>query len=139
MIGSIYLISNVENVVLYIGSSIKELSSRFNHHTRDVNKFQSFKLYKEMTEFGIKNINLLSLTQLEVYCIQILRRVEGYLTKFIRPSLNSNIAGRTMREYQVDNYEQLKIYRRTYHRKYRIDNYNTLRQYRITYYKNRII
>ena len=88
-----------------------------------------------MTEFGIKNINLLSLKQLEVYCIQMIRRVEGYLTNLIRPSLNSNIVGRTMREYQVDSYEQLKIYRRNYYRKYRIYNYNTLRQYRITYYK----
>ena len=132
-----YLISNVEHGAQYIGSSTRDLSLRFRQHKRDVNWFLSFTLYKEMTEFEIQDFNILLLKQLEVDCIQVLRRVEGYFIKCIRPSLNSNIAGRTMREYQVDNYEQLKnVDRIIYYRKSRFDNYNTLRQYRITYYEN---
>ena len=50
-----------------------------------------------MTEITIENFNMLLLKQLEVDCIQVLRRVEGGFIKCIRPSLNSNIAGRTMK------------------------------------------
>ena len=91
------MISNVDHDALYIGSIIRDLRLRFNQHKRDVNRFPSFKLYKEMTELEIQNSNILLLKQLEVYCVQVWRRVEGDFIKCIRPSLNSNIAGRTMK------------------------------------------
>ena len=46
MIGNMYLISNLKNNALCIGTNIRDLIPRFNQHKRDALKFPKFKLYE---------------------------------------------------------------------------------------------
>ena len=61
----------------------------------------------------------------------------GDYIKLIMPELNRNIPGRDTKQYQIDNTEKLRLYRKNYYRKYRKDNYNALKKYRQEYYKNK--
>ena len=74
---------------------------------------------------------------MEIVSIKELRTREGDYIKLIMPALNKNIPGRDIKQYQIDNKEQLRIYRNIYYRKYRKDNYNMLKKYRQDYYRNK--
>ena len=130
MLGNIYFVKNRLNSLLYIGSTTRDTNERFNEHRRDTLTYPNYKLYMAMKEFDINIFHILRIEHVEVNSIQELRKREGSYMKFIKPNLNTNIAGRTMNEYQIDNYESLKNYPRTYYRKYRKDNYNELKLYR---------
>ena len=110
MFGRIYFIKNCINNLLYIGSTTRNLEDRFKEHKRDIIKYPNFKLYKAMEEYNADNFYIL---------IQILRKREGEYIKTIKPTLNKNIAGRSMKQYQIDNKDKLRIYRNNYYRKYR--------------------
>ena len=125
MLGNIYFIKN--SLRLYIGSTIRDISDRFKEHLRDVSKYPNFKLYEAMKEYGFDNFYILLIEQIEVDDIKQLRQHEGQYIRLIESSLNSNIAGRTMKQYQIDNYEELQIYRRNYYRTYRTSNYQSLK------------
>ena len=137
MFGKIYFIKNYINNLLYIGSTMRELGERFKEHKRDINKYPTFKLYRAMQEFHPDNFYILLIEEMEVDVVKDLRKREGEYIKTIKPTLNKNIAGRSMKQYQIDNKDKLRVYRKNYYRKYRKDNYNTLKQYRQEYYKNK--
>ena len=137
MLGRIYFIKNYTNNLLYIGSTTRNLEERFKEHKRDIDKYPIFKLYKAMKEHNNDNFYILLIEELEVDGIKDLRRKEGEYIKLIKPALNKNIAGRSMKQYQIDNKDKLKIYRKNYYRKYRKDNYEHLKKYRQNYYKKR--
>ena len=124
---------------MYIGSTTRNLEERFKEHKRDIDKYPTFKLYKAMKEYNNANFCILLIEELEVDSIQDLRKREGQYISLIKPTLNKNIAGRSMKQYQIDNKDKLRIYRKNYYRKYRKDNYDTLKQYRQNYYKNKKI
>ena len=134
MFGRIYLIKCKINNLLYIGSTIRELDVRMKQHMRDMYKYTNFKLYKAMKEFEPNNFNIDLLEEFEYTNIKELRRREGKYIQIIKPLLNKNVAGRTLKEYNEDNKESLKLYRKLYYRKYRLDNYDKLKQYRKDYY-----
>lgn len=138
MLCRIYFIKNYINNLLYIGSTSRDINERLKEHRRDIDKYPNFKLYKAMKEFDVENFYVILIEELEVDDIKDLRRREGEYIKLIKPTLNKNIAGRDIKQYQLDNKEELKNYRKLYYRKYRKDNYNRLNQYRKEYYKKKI-
>ena len=137
MFGRIYVIKCRINNLLYIGSTIRDLNARMKQHTRDMYKYTTFKLYKAMNEFDVKNFDISLLEEFEYDDIKDLRKREGTYIKIIRPLLNKNIAGRTLKEYNEDHKDSLKIYRRLYYRNYRKTHKEELRQYRKDYYNNK--
>jgi hypothetical protein len=137
MFGRIYFIKNRTNNLLYIGSTTRNLEDRFKEHKRDIIKYPNFKLYKAMKEYETGNFYILLIEELEVDDIKYLRKREGEYISLIKPTLNKNIAGRSMKQYQIDNKDKLRIYRKNYYRKYRKDNYEHLKKYRQNYYKKR--
>ena len=130
MIGRIYFIKNKINNNLYIGSTTRDIYKRLEEHKRDINKNPNFKLYKSMKRNNPDNFYIILIEELEIVSIKELRMREGDYIKLIMPSLNKNIPGRDIKQYQIDNKEQLRIYRKIYYRKYRKDNYNMLKKYR---------
>ena len=136
MIGRIYFIKNKINNNLYIGSTTRDIYKRLEEHKRDIIKYPNFKLYKAMKRNNPDNFYIILVEELEIVNIKELRNREGDYIKLIKPSLNKNIPGRDIKQYQIDNKEQLRIYRKIYYRKYRKDNYNMLKKYRQEYYKN---
>ena len=134
MFGKIYLIKCKINNLLYIGSTIRQLDVRMKQHMRDMYKYTNFKLYQAMTEFEPNNFNIYLLEEFEYIDVKELRRREGKYIKIIRPLLNTYIAGRTLKEYNEDNKESLKLYRKLYYRKYREAHKEKLKKYRKDYY-----
>ena len=130
MIGRIYFIKNKINNNLYIGSTTRDIYKRLEEHKRDINKYPNFKLYKSMKRNNPDNFYIILIEELEIVNIKELRTREGDYIKLIMPALNKNIPGRDIKQYQIDNKEQLRIYRKIYYRKYRKDNYNMLKKYR---------
>ena len=74
------------------------------------------------------NFYIILIEELEISNIKESRTREGDYIKLIMPALNKNIPGRDIKQYQIDNKEQLRIYRKNYYRKYRKDNYNALKK-----------
>ena len=83
-----------------------------------------------MKRINPNNFYIILIEELEISTIKELRTREGDYIKLVKPSLNKNIPGRDIKQYQIDNKEQLRIYRNNYYRKYRKDNYNVLKKYR---------
>ena len=48
MLGRIYVIRNKINIILYIGSTTRDIYIRLEEHKRDINKYPNLKLYKAM-------------------------------------------------------------------------------------------
>ena len=61
-----------------------------------------------MNEYDINILYILLIEQLKQNSVQELRTREGGYMKLIKPSLNKYIAGRSVREYQIDSYEAPK-------------------------------
>ena len=137
MFGKIYIIKCSVNNLLYVGSTIRELDVRMKQHMRDMYKYTNFKLYKAMDQFKPNNFYIDILEEFEYENIKDLRKQEGKYIKIIKPELNKHIAGRTIKEYNDDNKEPLKLYRKLYYRKYRENNKEYLKQYRKDYYNNK--
>lgn len=137
MFGKIYIIKNSINNLLYVGSTIRELDVRMKQHMRDMYKYTNFKLYKAMDQFKPDNFYINILEEFEYENIKDLRKQEGKYIKIIKPELNKNIAGRTLKEYNDDNKDSLKLYRKLYYRKYRENHKEYLKQYRKDYYNNK--
>ena len=100
-------------------------------------KFTNFKLYKAMTEFQADNFYINLLEEFEYNHIKDLRKQEGRFIKIIKPELNKNVAGRTIKEYNEDNKQQLRLYRKLYYRTYRELHKEYLKEYRRNYYHNK--
>ena len=130
MIGRIYFIKNKINNNLYIGSTTRDIYKRLEEHKRDIINYPNFKLYKSMKRNNPDYFCIILIEELEINTLKELRTREGGYIKLIMPVLNKNIPGRDIKQYQIDNKEQLRIYRKIYYRKYRKDNYNMLKKYR---------
>ncbi len=129
MIGFIYSIKNTLNDLTYIGSTIRGIEERFKQHMYYKKVFVNFKLYKAMNEYGVENFYITLLETMTYNAVCELRMREGYYIKLLTPLLNSNIAGRTITQYQKDNKVKLNEYRKHYYRKYRLDNKEKMKKY----------
>ena len=131
MLGNIPFYQTSKNNLLYIGFTIREIHDSFNEHKRDMLKYPNFKMYQAMREYGIQSLYILLIEEINVETMQELRKREGQYIKLIPGGLNKKIiAGRDMKQYQIDNYEALKVYRRNDYRKYRENNCQPLKFYR---------
>ena len=137
MIGYIYVVKCRVNQLMYVGSTIRELNIRMKQHLKDMYKFTNLKLYKAMTEFKPDNFYINLIEEFEYNDIKQLRKREGVYIKIIKPELNKNVAGRTIKEYNEDNKQQLRLYRKFYYRTYRELHKEYLKEYRRNYYHNK--
>ena len=117
--GKTYKIIDNSYTKQYIGSTTEKLSQRMTRHRSDYRRhLDGRRLYKISVfdlfdEFGIENCKI----ELIEYCKcdskdELIRR-EGEIIKN-SDCVNKQIAGRTQKEYQQDNYEQLAEQKREY-------------------------
>ena len=159
----IYLIKcRLDNNLIYVGSTIQTLKNRWIQHTSNINNEKSKEynklLYIKIREVGIENFYI---DLYEIYnCStkQHLNKKEGEIIKQIG-TLNNRIAGRTNRDWQIENNEKEKerlkqsynkrkdkihdIYlehkeqKQIYNKEYRIKNIENIKnQHREYYLKN---
>ena len=138
--GKIYTIRSLTDNNVYIGSTIQSLSTRMSGHRSKYKKNEGLGLNKDI----VKDINdwyieLYDFFPCNEKC-ELLKK-EGEIIRLIG-TLNKNIAGRKMKEYnkeyRIDHIDYYKQYRidnadkmKEYQKQYKIDNVEKMKQYRI--------
>ncbi len=111
--GKIYKITNDFNDDVYVGSTCDTLIKRFSSHKqsrKDKTKYHK-PLYKLMNEIGFERFRIDLIEDCPCDDKYQLRQREGY---FIRQfgTLNIEIAGRTIKEWENENKEHKREYRK---------------------------
>jgi len=110
--GKIYTIRCLNDPNVYVGSTIQSLAVRMGQHRKSYYKNEELGCRKEI----IKNINEWKIELHELYPCNYkteLKRREGEVIREIG-TLNKNIAGRTKKEYLIDNADKIKEYKKQY-------------------------
>ena len=126
----IYKITNDFNNEIYIGSTCGALNKRFsNHKAKSKMKNMKNPLYKLMNEIGFDRFRIDLVEEWDATDKQDVRQKEG---KYIRElgTLNINIAGRSQKEYYIENQDDKKQY---FQEQYR-ENKEEKKQYNKNYY-----
>lgn len=133
--GKIYVLRNKCDDEIYVGSTTQPLYKRLYEHKSRCNKKCNFKLYQHMRKIGIDNYYIELYEDYSCDNIEQLRRREGEVMRELNATLNTNIAGRSDKEYQEANKDKLKAYRQAYReankdkiKAYRKDNRDKIRQ-----------
>jgi len=104
--GMIYTIRNIkDDTMIYVGSTINNLSKRFDNHKRDCKYGKSaINLYKHIEN---NDWNDFYIELYELYPCNSKKELERREGQVIREigTINKNIAGRTKKEYQTEYYE----------------------------------
>ena len=103
----IYQVLNDLDDDVYIGSTCQSLSMRMVGHrkARTSTKHKNYKLYRKMNEIGVEHFYIELIKETPCDNKEQLRAIEG---EYIRQSgtLNSQIAGRTRKEWQDEHIER---------------------------------
>ena len=124
----IYTIRNIkDDTMIYVGSSINNLSKRFNNHKVACEAGQSVSLYSYIENNDWTDWYIELYENCPCNNRKELNRREGEVIREIG-TINKCIAGRTIKEYYEDNPEYLK--------KYYKDNADKIKEKVKTYYKD---
>jgi hypothetical protein len=132
----IYKITNNVNNQIYIGSTIKTLKQRFNQHKYNYKRFlrgngSNISSYKLFDKYGIENC---AIELIQIYPCDSkkeLEKLEGtYIKDYKVHSVNKIIAGRTDKQYKMDNADKVK----EQNKQYRTDNVDKINEYQKQYY-----
>jgi len=142
--GKIYTVRSYKSDEVYVGSTIQELSMRMGGHRADYKKGNILGKNKLIVE----NIEDWYIELYELFPCNLkteLKRREGEVIREIG-TLNKQIAGRTVKEYYIENAEKYKEYdkiyriknadkikenKKEYNKEYRIKNTDIIKEYRI--------
>ena len=101
---------------IYIGSTCKpSLLQRMTGHIRHFKswkngKYNNVSSFKLFDKYGIENLNIYLIEEFPCDCKDQLRQREGYYIKN-NPCVNQRIAGRTKKEYYINNIDHIKEYK----------------------------
>ena len=95
--GKIYKIYNTINDDIYIGSTSQKLCERMRQHRNDYKSSPRFNMliYKAIREHGVENFYIELIDKYPCNDKDELRKTEGEYMRELKPSLNTQIAGRT--------------------------------------------
>jgi len=125
--GKIYTIRCLNDPNIYVGSTIQSLAVRMGGHRKDYAKNKVLGINKEI----VKNINDWKIELHELFPCntnQELHRREGEVIRQLG-TLNKYIAGRTTKEYYIDNAEKIKDQTK----EYRTENVDKIKEYQKEY------
>ena len=106
--GKIYCIRSLtdNDRIVYIGSTIRPLSERMSAHRKAIVQKSNTKFYKLMAEVGVEHFHIELITNFPCETKEQLVAEEGRhirLNDTINNGVNSNMAGRSPRQYEADN------------------------------------
>ncbi len=126
--GMIYTIRNIkDDAMIYVGSTINNLSKRFDNHKRDCKAGLAVNLYSHIVDNDWTDWYIELYEAYPCNNKKELNRREGQVIREIG-TINKCIAGRTMKEWHEDNPE--------YNKEYRENNADKLKEKRKIYYEN---
>jgi len=120
--GKIYKITSPNCIEVYIGSTTQSLNDRFMHHIYDCKTDNRNLNSKIVIDKGDAIIELIELFPCEFRTE--LRRREGAVQKTTLNCCNYKIAGRTDKEYYVENIDRIK----EKDKQYRINNVDKIKE-----------
>ena len=123
--GRIYKIWNTINDEIYVGSTCNSLSRRMVHHRSAAKLGKSYKVYLTMNELGIDYFQIELIEYFPCQSKEELNAREGHWIRQIG-TLNSIIAGRSIKDYKKDNAEKLKEQNKEYQK----NNQDVIQAYR---------
>ena len=114
--GKIYRIWNMMNDRFYVGSTIQPLHKRMIGHRCGAGKPQcsKVKLYTDMNTLGYEHFKIELIEYYPCNSRDELTRREGEIIRELKPELNMQIAGRTSKEWFIENKDILKEKQREY-------------------------
>lgn len=123
--GLIYTIRNIkDDTMIYVGSTINDLSKRFYNHKKDCKKGDYNSLYKNILDNDWTDWYIELYENYSCNNKKELNRREGEVIREIG-TINRNISGRTKKEYREENVEKIKEYKK----KYREENVEKIKEY----------
>ena len=126
--GKVYIIRNTITDDVYVGSTTQLLCNRMKNHRRNciINNCTT-KVYNMCRDIGMDNFYIELLEKYPCSSKEELNAREGQWIRHLKPSMNSNIAGRTQKVYCEDNKEYINQRKRNYMRQHRpeISIYNS--------------
>ena len=106
----VYKIWNDCNDMVYVGSTTQPLSKRWFEHKKFCNFQPNRKIYKAMNELGIEKFHIELIKLFPCTCREELSAEEGRTIRnldSINHGYNSNVAGRSIKQYYTDNKEEI--------------------------------
>ena len=106
--GKVYCIRNIIDDDIYVGSTTQPLSKRMSKHRIDMKGYKKDRmLYTKMNELGADKFYIELIEECPCDTLEQLRKREGH---FIREmgTLNYLIAGRTKKDWTIENIEHVK-------------------------------
>ena len=147
--GKIYKIYNTINDDIYVGSTTMKLCERMRNHRGCINnqKTKDRPLYQAFREHGIDNFFIELIEKCPCNDKDELRKKEGEYIRYLKPSLNRRIAGRTTKEYYNEHKEHLSEQHKQYYennkehiseqtKQYKENNKEHLSEQKKQYYEN---
>ena len=122
--GQIYKIVDVGYNKMYIGSTCEDLKKRFERHRNCYNAYNDGRQKSSMTsfllfdEFGVENCKIEWIENYPCNSKKELEAREGQLQQE-NDCVNKNIAGRTVKQYRIDNKERLNEICRNYNKEHK--------------------
>ncbi len=145
----IYIIKCKDETIkdCYIGSTVDLCRRKLDHKTRCNNPNSKEYNYKKnifiRDNGGTDNFYFDILENVNCNTRKELNKLEGEYIKLYKPSLNTNIAGRTKKEYKEDNKEYTKEYNKEYrelnkeyYKEYRELHKDKINEYKKDWYNN---
>lgn len=116
----IYLIRNTVNDMVYVGSTVESLANRFAGHKAAWKEEKTLSpIYKAFTELGIEAFYIELYEEYPCDNKEQKTKKEGEVIRLLKDTAyNVRIEGRTQKQYQTDNREQIAAQRK----QYRTDN-----------------
>ena len=134
--GQIYQIVDNGFNLCYIGSTIDKLSNRFNSHKAKYKKYKQFgigantSVYELFDKYGVENCKIIWIEDYPCSSKKELEAREGHHQKN-NTCLNKNRAGRSRKEWEEDNKDQICIQQRNW----RENNKTHLQQHKKQHYE----
>lgn len=135
----IYKICDLNEEMIYIGSTVKKLYERLSQHKYNYKKYLEDKkiipstVFKIFEKYGLENCKIYLLEEFPCENKEQLLKKEGEYIKNIN-CVNKCIAGRTEKEWKEDNKEKIKILLKEYKKNNRKKINEYLNEY---YHKNK--
>ena len=138
----IYKLWSPSKNIVYIGSTIEPLSTRLAKHVCSYKAYNNDNTKKYYTSFLVLDCEDYKIELLEEYACNNKQQLEKKEGEYIKDNecVNNRIAGRTKKEYYIDNIDKMKEHRKQYNidnadkikeqtKQYRINNAEKLKEY----------
>jgi len=140
--GKIYKLYSPSKNLIYYGSTIETLAQRLAKHKYEYKKYNEDNSRKYYTSFLVLDCEDYKIELVEEYGCNNKQQLDKKEGEYIKNNecVNNRIAGRTKKEYNIDNADKIKEHKKQYNienaskikeqtKQYRINNADKLKEY----------